>query len=220
MILDLLRVGGKLEKARFILASASPRRIELLRQIGIQDFEVFPSTFPEDLDKSSFDGPSAYVVENARRKAEDVWQAKEKDCIEGKFKVIIACDTVMSKQLSDRCVILEKPASRKEAFATLESFSASSLQVFSGFCVWIERPKGEPIVRTGSVCTNVHFPELPKSLIEAYLDKEDFSGMAGGYGIQTSGGSFTSKIDGCYFNVMGLPIFDLSREIRNAVLTQ
>ncbi|KAK2568025.1 putative bifunctional dTTP/UTP pyrophosphatase/methyltransferase protein [Acropora cervicornis] len=140
MLEPLLEV---LSTQRIILASGSPRRSEILQKIGLK-FDVIPSLFEENLDKSVFNHPSDYVLENSKQKTLEV--ARRIDAKDGKKHLIIGADTVVVS-ISDGCKgwglsygrrgvlnekILEKPSDKDHAFEMLKSLSGKDHQVFSG----------------------------------------------------------------------------------------
>lgn len=115
-----------LSAKRIILCSGSPRRKELLNQIGLK-FEIIPSSFEENLDKASFSHPSAYVKENARRKALDVWRSLSADT-DSQPDLIIGADTVVS--MEDK--IFGKPKDEEDAIDMLTALSGKKHTVFTG----------------------------------------------------------------------------------------
>ncbi|ETO22559.1 hypothetical protein RFI_14632 [Reticulomyxa filosa] len=204
MLLDKLRF---LHQLRIILASGSPRRKEILETIKLK-FEVIPSTFPENLDKSKYT-PIQYVIENARLKALDVYKGevskwKLSSDKKAKIDLVIGCDTVVVF----RDQILEKPKTQKEAKQMLSQLSGSTHYVTSG--VALIRPNDDslehPIVETFSQQTQVVFAPLTTQLIDAYVETMEPMDKAGGYGMQGIASQFVTKIDGCYFNVVGFPV--------------
>lgn len=177
---------------RIILASASERRKELLNRI-LSDFEVIVSQFDEDL--VPYDGnTSSYVEKLAKGKCMNVAHSTEEY-----DTVIIACDTVVS--LKDK--VLGKPKNKEEAFQMLRELSGNVHHVYSGLCVY--NNKNNSII-TKSVCTEVKFSSLSDELIEKYIESEEPFDKAGAYGIQGFAGIFVEEINGCYYNVVGLPI--------------
>lgn len=178
-----------------ILASASPRRRELLAQIGV-DCRVEPA----DVDESRQPGetPDDYVMRLAREKAEAVaW------CHRGEAVVVLAADTTVV--LDDD--VLGKPASRGEALGMLARLSGRRHQVLTAIC--LVPPAGEPECEL--VSTDVEFIGLDRGLCEAYLATDEPWDKAGGYGIQGIAGAFVSAIDGSYSNVVGLPLAETWR---------
>lgn len=207
MLVDKLDV---LRAARLVLASGSPRRKEILNDILGLDVRVVPSTFAEDLDKSTFT-PEGYVQENARIKAREVWKQLCGDA--DAPDLVIGGDTVVSLEDS----ILEKPRDREHALAMLGSLSGSTHKVFSGVAVVYREPgaaaDAEPQQLVFAEETSVTFATLSAATIEAYVDSGEPMDKAGGYGIQAAGGQFVSGISGCFYNVMGFPMHRFATEL-------
>lgn len=173
---------------KVILASASPRRIELLRNINL-DFEVIPSKFEEE---EKFDNPVEMVLKFAYNKALDVKKTlKEEDAL------IIAADTIVYKDGK----ILGKPKNEEDAISMLKFLSNSVHQVYTGIAIFY---KDNYIV--DYEVTDVYFKELSDEEIKGYIKTKEPMDKAGSYAIQGIGSLFINKIDGCYFNVVGLPI--------------
>jgi septum formation protein len=170
-----------------ILASASPRRAELLRQIGV----VFESR-PADIDETPIDGeqPGDYVVRLAREKAEVVGRLVP----EG---IVIGSDT--SVVSGGR--ILGKPASPAAAAETLQLLSARTHQVLTGVAVVVDG-----YAESRLVVTDVTFRNLRPDEISAYVRTGEPMDKAGSYGIQGLGGIFVESFQGSYSSVVGLPL--------------
>ena len=180
---------------KIILASASERRKELLGRI-VSDFEIIVSDFDENTIAYNSDC-SSYVEELAKGKCmRVVSNLKDTDSI------VIACDTVV---LLDGKV-LGKPKNAEEAFSMLKGLSGKSHHVYSGLCVY---NKVDNSMITKHVCTEVKFSSLSDKLIEKYIGTGEPFDKAGAYGIQGYGGIFVEKINGCYYNVVGLPVNSL-----------
>lgn len=175
--------------ARLILASASPRRLELLAQVGIEPDQVVPA----DIDETPHprERPRDLAVRLASTKAEAV-AASYPDYI------VLAADTVVA--LGQR--ILEKPADAQEARKFLEMLSGRRHRVISG--VAVAAPDGRRNART--VVTQVRFRRLTNDDIAAYLDTGEWEGKTGGYAIQGAAAAFIPWINGSYTNVVGLPV--------------
>ena len=181
--------------AKIILASSSPRRVEILNTILCIGATVVPSTFPEDLDKSAY-SPADYVAENARRKADEV-ATRLRSAGEAPG-CVIGADTVVVH----RGRILEKPADAAEAEAMLSALSASEHEVCTGVALIYATGATRTFVET----TRVDFAHIPPAAIAAYVASGEPFDKAGGYGIQGLGGAFVSGIRGCYYNVVGFPM--------------
>ena len=176
----------------FILASASPRRAELLKQIGL-DFKIIPSTFQESTSLRS--DPVELVTDLALNKAQQVAQNISTG-------LIIGADTIVF--LEGR--ILGKPSGVDEANRMLASLSGKIHQVFTGIAL-IEVPGWK--TKVDYETTRVKFRSLSKRDIDAYISTREPFDKAGAYGIQGKGAILVEGIDGCYFNVMGLPLAKL-----------
>ncbi|KAG9326135.1 hypothetical protein KVV02_005640 [Mortierella alpina] len=189
-----------LNSKKVILASSSPRRKDILSNLGIK-YTVVPSTFPETLDKSLFSHPSEYVKENALQKALEVYERLKAS---GETPdLVIGADTVVA--LGSQ--ILEKPASVQGAIDMLTSLSGSTHMVYTGVTL-IAPPKDgsdKPRILTDVEGTEVKMQVLSRELIEAYVDTKEPMDKAGAYGYQTTGGLLVKGIDGCSWNVIGLP---------------
>ncbi|WP_027624985.1 Maf-like protein [Clostridium lundense] len=175
-----------------ILASASERRKELLKRI-VDNFQIVVSNFDEN--KIEFQGDcGSYVVDLAKGKALNV--ASNLNTHED---IIIASDTVVF--LDNK--VLGKPKDKSEAFDMLKSLSGKIHQVYSGIAIYNTYNKK---IITEYVCTEVKFSNIPDDLILKYIESGEPMDKAGAYGIQGYGGIFVEKINGCYYNVVGLPL--------------
>ena len=175
-----------------ILASASPRRRELLEQIGIREYRVAAPNVDERVE--GHPAPDALVEELSRRKA-DAARA-------GADALIIAADTVVALGGT----ILGKPHSREEAVEMLAALSGKEHTVYTGVTV----RQGERVV-TAHERTSVTFRPLTRREIERYVDTGEPMDKAGAYGIQGVGALLVERISGDYFNVMVLPVCRLGR---------
>ncbi|MFO7819918.1 MAG: Maf family protein [Halanaerobacter sp.] len=177
-----------------VLASASPRREMLLEQLGL-DFKIEPSEIDET--KVRLDSPSKLVQRLSYLKANEV-QSED-------YQLIIAADTVVSSQN----LILEKPRDEEEAKRMLKKLSGTTHQVLTGITVM----KGEK-VRTDYEETNVTFKELTSNEIDDYIATGEALDKAGAYGIQAKGAVFVKKIEGCFYNVVGLSLYKLVEMVK------
>lgn len=184
---------------KFVLASQSPRRKELLSALGL-DFRVLVDTSPETVD--GLNPPHIVVQSLARQKAEHILP----NCFEN--EIIIAADTVVV--LNNQ--ILGKPADENIASEMLHSLSGNTHQVYTGICV-IDVSSQK--IYTDYESTYVTFKHLSDSEITAYIKSGEPMDKAGGYGIQELGALFVEKIDGDYFTVMGLPLCKLGKILKN-----
>ncbi len=172
-----------------ILASNSPRRKELMRQIGL-DFRVDPA----DVDESVFPGesPEGYAVRVALDKARAA-------AARAGTGIVIAADTIVV--LDDE--ILGKPADPGDAERMLKLLSGNVHRVITGLAV-MDAATGKVLTRTS--ITRVWFRSLAPHEIISYIATGEPLDKAGAYGIQERGALLVDKIDGCYFNVVGLPL--------------
>jgi septum formation protein len=177
-----------------VLASSSPRRRELLTQVGIR-FSVVPSRAPEDILPE--ETPEEHVVRLARDKAAEV--AARPD-VPGRW--FVGSDTVV---LRDEA-ILGKPADSEEAAATLRSLSGRDHRVLSGYCV-LDRFSGK--AEGGVVSTRVRFKKLTEEEIAGYIATGEPMDKAGAYAIQGIGAFMVRCIEGSYTNVVGLPLCEV-----------
>ncbi len=182
-----------------ILASASPRRRELLRQIGAE-FEVEVSNAPEIIDKSL--KPEDMVQQLALQKASAVAQ----NHTEG---LVLGSDTIVVNQ----GILLGKPDSYEAAASMLKSLSGRWHQVMTAVALVDASGEKEPWVSVE--ITNVKFRDLSEADIIAYLATGESMDKAGAYGIQGFGALLVEKIEGCYFNVVGLPLQRVAEGLRN-----
>ena len=181
-----------------ILASASPRRKEILSELGV-DFRVVVADTDESSDISD---PVELTRELARRKGlavyEKLLQSGEYDA---ESAIIISADTVVCRDGE----ILGKPRDRADAVAMLTSLSGRSHTVVSAVAVTVRG-----VTRTDASVTTVRVQEIPREEIERYVDSGEPMDKAGAYGIQGKFSAFVEGIDGCYFGVVGLPVNTLS----------
>lgn len=183
--------------SEIILASASPRRKELLSNMGL-DFTVVVS----DADESKADKsvpPHIYVQELALLKA----AAVGKKVLNNKAAVVISADTIVTVDEK----ILGKPSDDTDAFNMLKTLSGRTHKVYTGFCV-LRICDGKTVCR--HVCTEVKFKALDDEKIKRYIVSKEPMDKAGAYGIQGLGAMLTDGINGDYFNVVGLPVSALS----------
>lgn len=199
---------------RIILASASPRRRELLARIGL-DFEVIVSNVEEKVTTTI---PCDVVEELSRQKAEGVLQeivegaqdSLDKGISEEKDRMlIIGSDTIVACDGE----ILGKPKDAEEAKEMLRKLQGRSHEVYTG--VTVLYVKGEVQYRTFHEATKVHFYPMTEAEIEAYVATGDPLDKAGAYGIQGLCARYISGIEGDYNNVVGLPVGRLYQEIKD-----
>jgi len=174
-----------------ILASASARRREILTHLGLEP-RVLVSDADETVDRPL--APELFTEELSLRKARAVMPLIKRD------QLVIASDTVVAKGDT----IFGKPHSEKEAFEMLSALSGSTHKVVSGVALSLN---GQTSV-THDV-TYVTFRELSKTEILRYVESGEPFDKAGGYGIQDTASVFIERIDGEYFNVVGLPVYKM-----------
>ena len=174
----------------FVLASASPRRKELLKEI-VGEFEIIPAKGEENLVVSS---PKTLVKALARQKAEEVAALPET-----KGKIVLGADTVVA--LGQK--VLGKPKDEREAVEMLESLSGRAHFVYTGVCFVYEKD-GERRVVNKTSKTRVYFNALSEEWIKNYVAGGSPMDKAGAYGIQDGG--LVKKIRGSFSNVVGLPV--------------
>ena len=184
---------------KIILASASPRRKELLTQIGVK-FEIMISDKETDIDSTD---PIKACEKQAMQKALDI---EEKAALKYKEDyIIIAADTIVA--LED--TILGKPKDKEDARLMLERISGKKHKVYTAVCVFNSRLKTqESFVEE----TAVEVAKLSKKDIDFYLSKDEAYDKAGAYAIQGLFSRYIVGIEGDYYNVMGLPVGRVYRE--------
>ena len=172
-----------------ILASKSPRRESILRKIRLK-FDIIPSDISENMD---LDLSPKYLAEHiSKKKAKKVSEAHNN-------KIIIGADTIVYLNKT----IFGKPKDRDENYKMLKSLSGKTHNVVTGVSI-IHKNKG--IQKTFSQITKVTVREIPNNELLYYIDNYSTLDKAGGYGIQDWFSVWIKKIDGCYYNVMGLPL--------------
>lgn len=181
---------------RVILASASPRRVELFKQFHIA-FDAIPS----DIDEVT--RPEETALQNVMGLALE--KALKLSC-NHPDALIIACDTIVYDGR-----ILGKPNNRDDAFSMLSSLSGKTHDVYTGIAL-VHIETNRKIV--DYVCTKVTFNDLSERDILAYLDTGEAYDKAGAYGIQGFGSLLVDRIDGDFFNVMGLPLSKLNKMLK------
>ena len=240
-----------LSQQRIILASGSPRRLEILKMIGLK-FEVHTSNFEENLDKNSFSHPCEYVKENAKQKAIEVWNRLSSDQTNGP-DLVIGADTVVT--LYDE--IMEKPKDEEDAFDMLKKLSGLRHTVFTGVAL-VTKTKQLPnlrtrysnsssqpsslelqdldhssgaqslqcnllrsssmevkdyVVTTFHESTDVTMAEFTDDIIKGYIATGEPFDKAGAYAIQSNGATLVEQIKGDFYNVVGMPLHRLCREL-------
>ena len=190
--------------SKIILASASPRRKELLAKAGIS-FTVIPAAGEE---KRTSEDPGEAVQQLARDKAEWVAQSLA-ECEEG--TLVIGSDTIVV--FENR--ILGKPKDRRDAAETLEKLQGNTHQVYTGVTV-LERKAGKWVEHTFFESTDVTFYPVSREEIQEYIATGEPMDKAGSYGIQGLFGIYVKGICGDYNNVVGLPVARLFHEMKKS----
>ena len=193
---------------RYILASGSPRRKELLSKV-IPEFEIIPAVSEENCTK---DEPGEIVEELSLQKASEIFHKNLTVSRQG--FVVIGADTVVSYNHR----VLGKPSGSQEAFEMVKMLSGHTHSVFTGVTLFFVE-NNEPKHVTFSECTKVHVAAMTDEEIQDYVDSGEPLDKAGAYGIQGLFGKYITGIDGDYYNVVGLPVARLYQELKaNALL--
>lgn len=172
-----------------ILASSSPRRIELLKKLNLK-FKIIPTKIDENIDEQE---PVKHVLTLSELKAREVFKNNNEN------QIIIAADTIVYYKQ-----ILGKPKNYNDAFKMLKTLSGKWHSVYTGVFVVFPNETVSFYEKT-----DVKFKKLSDELIEFYLSSGEAFDKAGAYGIQGLGSVLVEKINGDFFNVMGLPISKL-----------
>ena len=190
-----------MEKSKIILASGSPRRKELLLQIGIVP-EIIVSHVEE---KITSDVPAEVVMSLAEQKAVDV----AKEMLEG--TVILGSDTVVAADGKT----LGKPKSHEEAYEMIRRLAGRSHQVYTGVCLVKKGPEGEAdTVVSFYDETDVNVSPMTEKEIREYADSEEPMDKAGSYAVQGFFARYIDGLKGSYANVMGLPVHLVYQELK------
>ncbi|XP_064220648.1 probable bifunctional dTTP/UTP pyrophosphatase/methyltransferase protein [Aotus nancymaae] len=190
----LCPVIWKLLHKRVVLASASPRRQEILSNAGLR-FEVVPSRFKEKLDKASFTTPYGYAMETAKQKALEVAHRMHQKDLRAP-DVVIGADTIVAMGR----LILEKPVDKQDAYRMLSQLSGREHSVFTGVAIVQCSSRGN---RGPGIGVSTHTGTLEGP----WPDK------AGGYGIQALGGMLVESVHGDFLNVVGFPLNHFCRQL-------
>ncbi|CAI9737141.1 bifunctional dTTP UTP pyrophosphatase methyltransferase [Octopus vulgaris] len=222
----------EINSLRIILASASPRRKQILENVGMS-IEVVPSTFEENLEQSAFPTPADYAKATARGKAIEVARrlgVSEKqsgDSVKPPPDIVIGADTIIT--VGDK--IYGKPKDREDAKNTLTQLSGKSHMAITGLVVvtpaswkvgklFVEDNKPPLCVSECHEVTKVFMTDLAPEIMNSYLDSGEFNGRAGAYSIQGLAGSFIEAVDGDFYNVVGLPLHRFCRELLHICMTK
>lgn len=186
-------------KKKIVLASASPRRMELLKQIGLP-FETFPAQGEE---KSLKESPEEYVQELSMQKAMEIAAQTDSDTL------VIGADTAVAYWNA----IMGKPEDKEAATAMLHTLQGNTHQVYTGVSlIWKEQ--GMQMNASFFECTDVTVYPMTPEEIEAYVETGEPMDKAGAYGIQGRFAAHIQGICGDYSNVVGLPVGRLYQELK------
>ncbi len=191
-----------MKNKRIILASASPRRRELMQQAGYE-FEIQVSHKEETYTSET---PDEIVKELALLKAKDIANQNET-----KGLVVIGADTVVAYEGA----VLGKPRTKEEAFAMIRSFQGDKHQVYTGVAILDYDEEGKETVVNDAVKTDVYVNSMTDEEIWKYIETDNVLDKAGSYGIQSGFAIHVEKIEGDYFNVVGLPISYIYNILKN-----
>jgi septum formation protein len=192
-------VAHNSKKPSIVLASASPRRRELLQQIGI-DFRMVVADIEEK--PLADEKPGDFVLRMARGKALEVMQR------EGDGLPVLGADTAVILDGQ----ILGKPVSKSDAIAMLSKLSGKTHEVFSAVAVAVSDTE----IHHSLNVTRVTFSNLEQDWIESYCDTGDPMDKAGAYGVQGKAAEKISRIEGSFYGVMGLPLFETAQLLKRA----
>ena len=195
-------MGTNFRKEEIVLASGSPRRKELLEQIGIS-FTIHKSEKEEEKPEGS---PDQVVMELAGQKASEAAAF----CAEG--TIVLGADTVISLGGS----ILGKPRDREDAKRMLQEIQGKTHQVYTGVCL-LRLWQGRRLEERFYACTDVSVAAMCPEEIERYLDTGEYEDKAGAYGIQGKFAPFIREIRGDFYNVVGLPLHQLYIHLKGMV---
>ncbi|HOD40343.1 MAG TPA: Maf family protein [Candidatus Wallbacteria bacterium] len=200
---NIKSITDEKSKVKILLASKSPRRQELLKNINL-DFDVAVSNFDEKSISAKDRQPGNYAGELALRKAETVADSIKAE--KGVEYLVIGADTIVVLNGE----VLGQPAGADDARRMLKLLSGTANQVITGVAV-ISLKDGQKTIHKAFESTLVYFKQLAESEIERYIATGEPLDKAGAYGIQGLASLFVEEIEGCYFNVVGLPIMRLSK---------
>lgn len=193
-----------MQNKKIILASASPRRRELLAQAGYE-FEIRVSHKEEIYISET---PDEIVKELALLKAKDI--AEQNDA---KNLLVVGADTVVAH----KGAILGKPKSKEDAFEMIKGFQGDKHQVYTGVAILDYDADGKETVVNHAVKTDVYVNSMTDEEIWNYIESDNVMDKAGSYGIQSGFAVYIEKIEGDYFNVVGLPISYIYEQLKQMI---
>lgn len=193
-----------MQTKKIILASASPRRRELLAQAGYE-FEIQVSHKEEIYISET---PDEIAKELALLKAKDI--AEQNDA---KNLLVIGADTVVAH----KGAILGKPKSKEDAFEMIKGFQGDKHQVYTGVAILDYDVDGNETIVNHAVKTDVYVNPMTDEEIWSYIESDNVMDKAGSYGIQSGFAVYIEKIEGDYFNVVGLPISYIYEQLKQMI---
>jgi len=207
-----------LRSKRFILASASPRRKQIIAFLGLPHVEIIPSTEPEDFPKTM--SPFEYVLATATKKAQTIYRQEIDNEEKGEPGLILAADTIVVDPTTGQ--IMEKPRSEAHHVAMLKTLrDIRDHKVYTAVAVMVPLASARLpgyALETAVEETAVRFDgDITDDLIMAYVRTREGVDKAGGYGMQGLGSILVEKIEGSYDNVIGLPLRTTLRLIERAM---
>lgn len=193
-----------MQTKKIILASASPRRRELLAQAGYE-FEIQVSHKEEIYISET---PDEIVKELALLKAKDIAEQNN-----AKNTIVIGADTVVAH----KGAILGKPKSKEDAFEMIKGFQGDKHQVYTGVAILDYDVDGNETIVNHAVKTDVYVNPMTDEEIWSYIESDNVMDKAGSYGIQSGFAVYIEKIEGDYFNVVGLPISYIYEHLKHMI---
>ena len=193
-----------MQTKKIILASASPRRRELLAQAGYE-FEIQVS-HKEEIYVS--ETPDEIVKELALLKAKDIAEQNDVENM-----IVIGADTVVAH----KGAILGKPKSKEDAFEMIKGFQGDKHQVYTGVAILDYDADGNETIVNHAVKTDVYVNPMTDEEIWYYIESDNVMDKAGSYGIQSGFAVYIEKIEGDYFNVVGLPISYIYEQLKQMI---
>jgi septum formation protein len=187
-----------------ILASASPRRSEILTELGIK-FTISKSDYKEN--NSKYQNPIALVLKHSKNKALAVSNKTNL-----KNKIILGFDTIVVLKKE----IIGKPKDNKDAIKILTKLSGSTHKVITGFCIIVNGKNKKKII-TNYEISYVTFRKLAKNEIIKYVNEYNTLDKAGAYAIQSKAFNFVEEIRGDFYNIVGFPVFKFLKEFNKII---
>ena len=219
LLLSNMHKIGPESSLRLILASASPRRREILDMMGLSDrYTVQPSPLDEKVVQTELSGlgfePKEYAKVLAERKAATLCDELSKLSQHTGTTLILGSDTIVDHQGH----ILEKPTDTKDAYDMLARLSGGWHMVHTGVAVYAIAGNGKmDLLFSFTDTAKVKFAPLTQSDIKSYIETGEPMDKAGSYGIQGIGGQMVESLEGDFFTVMGLPMHRLSKNLNEAI---